>query len=46
MFMRGHPEGFDAKVEHAWYELIYGPLKAEIYQDAAVKNSVRKPVRV
>ncbi|WP_414545739.1 hypothetical protein [Nostoc sp. CCY0012] len=46
MFMRGQPEGFDAKVGHTWYELIYGPLKAEIYQDAAMKSPVRKSVRV
>jgi hypothetical protein len=46
MFMRGQPEGFDAKVGHTWYELIYGPLKAEIYQETTVKNSARKPARV
>lgn len=42
MFMRGQPEGFDAKVGHAWYELIYGPLTADIYQDTTVKSPVRK----
>lgn len=33
LFMRDQPEGFDAKVGHYWYELIYDPLRAEIYQD-------------
>lgn len=35
--MRGQPQGFDAQVGHAWYELIYRPLNAEIYQDTDVK---------
>ncbi|MDJ0733568.1 MAG: hypothetical protein QNJ47_05680 [Nostocaceae cyanobacterium] len=34
MFMRGKPGGFDAQVGHTWYELIYKPLRAEIYDDA------------
>ncbi|AFZ24096.1 hypothetical protein Cylst_1838 [Cylindrospermum stagnale PCC 7417] len=38
LFMRGQPEGFDAKVGHSWYELIYRPLTAEIYQDAEVPS--------
>jgi hypothetical protein len=33
LFMRGCPDGFDSRVGHFWYELIYKPLKAEIYQD-------------
>ncbi|BAY98931.1 hypothetical protein NIES37_29090 [Tolypothrix tenuis PCC 7101] len=37
LFMRGQPQGFDAQVGHAWYELIYRPLNAEIYQDTDVK---------
>ncbi|MBH8551214.1 hypothetical protein I8751_02215 [Nostocaceae cyanobacterium CENA357] len=38
-FMRGQPEGFDARVGHLWYELIHQPLRAEIYQDAEIKTS-------
>jgi hypothetical protein len=40
VFMRGQPEGFDAHVGHTWYELIYKPMKAEVYQDAAAKTQV------
>ncbi|MBW4645705.1 MAG: hypothetical protein KME23_22415 [Goleter apudmare HA4340-LM2] len=40
MFMRGQPEGFDATVGHTWYELIYKPLKAEVYQDTETKTQV------
>ncbi|OUL37142.1 hypothetical protein BV372_03865 [Nostoc sp. T09] len=42
LFMRGQPQGFDARVGHYWYELIYRPLKAEIYQDTAVKSQIQK----
>ncbi|YAF97829.1 MAG: hypothetical protein AB3A66_09320 [Nodularia sp. CChRGM 3473] len=42
MFMRDQPEGFDARIGHFWYELIYGPLKAEIYQDTEVKIPLKK----
>ncbi|MCM0588827.1 MAG: hypothetical protein HEQ35_07255 [Gloeotrichia echinulata IR180] len=40
--MRDQPQGFDAKVGHSWYELIYKPLKADIYQDAAIQTPIRK----
>jgi hypothetical protein len=39
LFMRGQPEGFDAWVSHSWYELIYKPLRAEVYQDSFAKPS-------
>ncbi|MGM3307795.1 hypothetical protein ACSQ6I_17795 [Anabaena sp. WFMT] len=39
-FMRGQPEGFDAKVGHTWYELIYKPITAVIYEDADVAIQV------
>jgi hypothetical protein len=39
--MRGQPQGFDARVGHSWYELIYRPLTAEIYQDIGVKSQVQ-----
>jgi len=42
LFMRGQPQGFDARVGHAWYELIHQPLTAEIYPDAEVKTLVDK----
>ncbi|XZF63746.1 MAG: hypothetical protein ACSI46_03095 [Gloeotrichia echinulata DVL01] len=42
IFMRDQPQGFDAKVGHSWYELIYKPLKADIYQDAAIQTPIRK----
>jgi hypothetical protein len=41
LFMRGQPQGFDARVGHSWYELIYRPLTAEIYQDIGVKSQVQ-----
>ncbi|MDJ0617781.1 MAG: hypothetical protein QNJ63_13745 [Calothrix sp. MO_192.B10] len=34
LFMRGKPDEFDTRVGHIWYEHIYKPLKAEIYEDA------------
>ena len=34
LFMRNQAEGFDARVGHAWYEMIYHPLKAQIYSEA------------
>jgi hypothetical protein len=40
MFMRGQLDGFDATVGHTWYELIYQPLRAEIYQDAHIISQV------
>lgn len=40
IFMRGQPEGFDAHVGNTWYELIYEPLQAEVYQDTKVKTQV------
>jgi hypothetical protein len=42
IFMRGQPQGFDAKVGHTWYELIHKPLKAEIYHNAAVQTSITR----
>jgi hypothetical protein len=42
MFMRGQPQGFDTRVGHAWYELIYKPLKAEIYRDDYVVKMLTK----
>ncbi|MBW4564105.1 MAG: hypothetical protein KME32_23785 [Mojavia pulchra JT2-VF2] len=41
LFMRGQPEGFDARVGHSWYELLYRPLKVEVYQDTEVKHPAR-----
>lgn len=41
LFMRGQPQEFDTRVGHSWYELIYRPLKAEIYQDVEVKSQVQ-----
>ncbi|OUL22920.1 hypothetical protein BV378_23725 [Nostoc sp. RF31YmG] len=41
LFMRDQPQGFDARVGHYWYELIYRPLKAEIYHDTAVKSPIQ-----
>jgi hypothetical protein len=46
LFMHGHPEGFDAWVGHSWYELIYKPLKAEIYQDTFAKPIQSAPMPV
>jgi hypothetical protein len=43
LFMRGQPEGFDARVGHLWYELIHKPLRAEIYQDASCPIVVKLP---
>ncbi|BAZ33177.1 hypothetical protein NIES4074_56870 [Cylindrospermum sp. NIES-4074] len=42
LFMRGQPEGFDSRVGHSWYEFIYNPLRAEIYQDVETEHQVRK----
>ncbi|MDJ0695087.1 hypothetical protein [Mastigocoleus sp. MO_188.B34] len=39
LFMRDRAEGFDARVGHAWYEMIYHPLKARVYSDIAVSNT-------
>ena len=39
LFMRDRAEGFDARVGHAWYEMIYHPLKAQIYSEAGSSNS-------
>jgi hypothetical protein len=33
MFMRGQPEKFDSHTGHSWYEIIYQPLTAAVYQD-------------
>lgn len=41
LFMRGQPQEFDTRVGHSWYELIYRPLKAEIYQDVGLKSQVQ-----
>ncbi|GAB1538886.1 hypothetical protein NUACC21_15500 [Scytonema sp. NUACC21] len=35
LFMRGQPDGFDARVGHYWYQLIHKPLRAEMYQEAS-----------
>lgn len=43
LFMRGQPEGFDARVGHLWYELIHKPLRAEIYQDSSCPIVVKLP---
>jgi hypothetical protein len=43
LFMRGQRLGFDARVGHVWYELIYKPLKAEIYQETNFAKAVTKP---
>ncbi|ARV59138.1 hypothetical protein BZZ01_11250 [Nostocales cyanobacterium HT-58-2] len=37
LFMRDQLGEFDARVGHLWCELIYQPLKAEIYQEVAPK---------
>lgn len=41
LFMRGQPGEFDARTGRYWYELIYQPLKVEIYQDHPVAQAVR-----
>jgi hypothetical protein len=41
LFMRGQPNGFDAQVSQYWYELIYKPLKAEIYQEIACEMKLQ-----
>lgn len=36
LFMRCPQQDFDSRTGHHWYELLYQPLKAEIYQDTQV----------
>ncbi len=43
LFMRGQPQGFDARVGHAWYEMIYKPLVAKIYQQSSITKTAPKP---
>lgn len=43
LFMRDQPEGFDARIGHYWYELIYDPLQASIYQDQPKELGVVTP---
>ncbi|MEB3338029.1 MAG: hydrogenase maturation nickel metallochaperone HypA [Leptolyngbyaceae bacterium] len=45
LFMRGQPEGFDSQTGRLWYETIYQPLKAEIYEETpiAATQSVQVP---
>ncbi len=40
LFMRGQAEGFDARIGRDWYELIYRPLKAEIYEETQASQLV------
>lgn len=46
LFMRNQRNAFDARIGHAWYETIYKPLTAEIYQDADVKAKVENNILV
>ncbi len=32
LFMHGTPGGFDSRIGHYWYELIYRPLRARLYR--------------
>jgi hypothetical protein len=41
LFMRSQSEEFDTRTGRCWNELIYQPLKAEIYQDEAAISQVR-----
>jgi hydrogenase maturation protease len=34
LFMRGQTEADDSQTGRSWYELLYEPLKAEVYQEA------------
>lgn len=40
LFMRDQAGGVKARTGHCWYELIYKPLKAEIYQETPVSQGV------
>ncbi|MFB2772396.1 hypothetical protein ACE1AT_24390 [Pelatocladus sp. BLCC-F211] len=44
LFMRNQLNEFDARVGHLWYEMIYNPLRAEIYQDAELKSKVQNEI--
>ncbi|MBF2063088.1 MAG: hypothetical protein IGS39_01440 [Calothrix sp. C42_A2020_038] len=39
LFMRNQPNEFDTRVGHFWYELIYNPLRAEIYQENRIQTA-------
>lgn len=41
LFMRTQAEGVDSCTGRCWYELIYKPLKVEIYQQTAVPQGVQ-----
>ena len=42
LFMRGEPGDVEARTGRCWYELIFQPLTAEIYQDEPVSQGVRE----
>ncbi|RUT04361.1 hypothetical protein DSM106972_045890 [Dulcicalothrix desertica PCC 7102] len=44
LFMRNQPNEFDTRVGHFWYEMIYSPLRAEIYQDTELKYQIQNQV--
>jgi hydrogenase maturation protease len=35
LFMRGQADAGDARTGRSWYELLYQPLRAEVYQEAS-----------
>lgn len=42
LFMRNQPNEFDTRVGHFWNEMIYSPLRAEIYQNSELKSIVHQ----